>query len=157
VEDAVVPATPNSVSAVEAVPFTFASGVPEFGTTESTVVTVTSAGATPDFAVTSGVDSADGTMSFGSCHFTIKHSSFASTSPLRAGNTVVVNPCSVKVNTKGQTANGQPSERTVSLLLGVVLSIGARLGASVTPDGHLFLAGHDTGFTITVAPATGGG
>jgi hypothetical protein len=103
-------------TAVANKPFSFASGVPAFGTTAATTVTVTSAtGAKID----SGGKTATTGLRFGSCIFTVTMSSFTAPSPLAMGQTVTVNPCDITLNDSANTA---------SLTLGAANSGAASVG-----------------------------
>src|SRR5689334_328290 len=85
----------TAVAGVNNTGFTFANGVPDFGTTGPTTVTlksdavVTSSGSTgPGFTVTSGSQSASGSLEFGSCIFNVTQSTFTS-GPLVPGARIV--------------------------------------------------------------------
>lgn len=147
-------AAPTTVAAVEDIPFTFPSGVAELGTTGTTTVAFTDTSTTPAFSIASGGNTATGTTQFGSCIFVVTASTFPAGSRLALGNTVVVNPCNINVNTAGQQATGVSATRSVALLLGSAASAGASITVAVNPGGQLTLNGVSVG-TVTLTPVTG--
>lgn len=149
-----LPAAPTTVAAVEDVPFTFPAGVPDLGTTGTTTVAFTDTSTTPAFSIASGGNTATGTTQFGSCIFVVTASTFPAGSRLALGNTVVVNPCNINVNTAGQQATGVAATRSVALLLGSAASAGASITVAVNPGGQLTLNGVSVG-TVTLVPVTG--
>lgn len=152
--DATVAVNSTTSAALTQTAFTFPSGVPELGTTADTSLTFTSSSATPAFAIKSGGNTATGTTTFGSCHFTVTASTFPADHPLAVGKTVVVDPCSAKVDSSGVAANGVAVTRSASLLLGKAASSGTSITISVNPGGTLTLNGVSAG-TVTLAPLTG--
>lgn len=148
---------PALVSAIADETFTFADGVPAFGTTASTSVEFSAPptpSAAPGFSISSGGNTATGTVAFGSCIFRITASSFPDGHALAEGETITVNPCNLNVNVRGATANGQATSRSVALLLGAAASAGATVTVAVTPGGQLTLNGVAAG-TVTLSPITG--
>lgn len=152
--DTTLAATPTTVDAVATVPFTF-SAVPSFGTTATTTVTFTNTATTPAFSIASGSSTASGTTTFGSCIFHVTASTFPAGSPLAVGQTLTVDPCNLKVNTKGEAANGVGQQRAIALVLGAAASSGATVTVGVNPGGQLTLNGNIVG-TVTLTPVTGG-
>lgn len=148
---------PAVVSAIADETFTFADGVPAFGTTASTSVEFSepaTPSAAPRFSISSGGNTATGTVAFGSCIFRITASTFPAGSRLAAGETITVNPCNVNVNTRGVAADGVATTRSAALLLGAAVSAGASITVNVSPGGQLTLNGQAVG-TVTLSPITG--
>ena len=159
-QDATMNANPTTEAGVVNVPFIYPSGVPAFGTTAPTMVTFISSasvspGSAPGFSITSGDKTASAATTFGSCIFKIDQSNFVAPSPLVAGNTITVSPCSIKANTNGETADGVLRARSVYLLLGTVLSSASTTQVSVGFDGQVLINGLPTGITVTVVHVTG--
>jgi hypothetical protein len=137
-------------SSVTNKPFTFASGVADFGTTGSTAVTF---GASNSFQIASGSDSASGTMAFGSCHFKVTSSTFTS-GPLVSGNTVTINNCQLLVLTKGDPADGSQQSDQAELVLNTATSAGVAVTVSLTADGKVLINNTSVG-SVTLTPVTG--
>ena len=155
-QDAVMNANSTNVAGLVNVQFNYPSGVPAFGTTGATTLTFTSSGSAPGFTITSGGNTAVGTTAFGaSCVFTVKQSTFVAPSPLAAGNTITVSPCTITANTNGETADWVPRDRFVYLLLGTALSAGATAQVSVGRNGEVLINGFATGVVVTVVHVTG--
>lgn len=152
--DTVLATNGTTASAVAQTTFTFNNGVTEFGTNAATDVTFTSASATPAFAISSGGDTATGTTTFGSCDFAVTTSSFPAGHPLAQGNTVIVNPCNLKIGTAGAVANGIATSRSIALVLGAAYSANATIRVGVSASGQLTLNGNLV-TTITLKPLTG--
>lgn len=149
-----IAAAPTTTAAVEDIPFTFPAGVAELGTTGTTTIAFTDTSTTPAFSIASGGNTATGVTTFGSCIFVITASTFPPGSKLALGQTVVVNPCNVRVNTAGQQATGVAASRSVALQLGSAVSSGASVTVQVNPGGQLVLNGQSVG-TVTLTPVTG--
>jgi hypothetical protein len=152
--DTTVGVTATVTAAVASTPFSFPSGVSDFGTTAATTVTFNDTTATPAFSISSGGNTATGTTTFGSCHFTIVSSSFLAPHRLAAGNTIIVNPCNININTKGQVANGADQSRSAALLLGAGLSSGTSVTVSVNANGQVTINRTAVG-TVTLQAGTG--
>jgi hypothetical protein len=142
--------------------FAFTGGVPDFGTTTSTTVTLTEAppqnlqpGQTPfpGFKIATAAGTANGVLEFGSCKFRITSSSFTS-GPLVAGNVITISNCSFSVNTQGQAADGSAQTRSVRWLLSNAASTGTSVTVSINPGGQVTINGRSTG-TVTLTPVTG--
>lgn len=150
----VVPATTNGTATVTSAtsvalagtPFTFPAGVPQFGTTASTDVSFTGSGATSEFAIGSGGNTASGPLTFGSCIFTIRASTFPSGHPLARGATVTVNPCNVTYNSAGYATGSQNIPTTLSL--GTIRS---------SPSGRVVVVKADGGVAVGTLTITGSG
>jgi len=112
----------------------------------ATMVFTNAAGATTGTITTS--------VTYGSCIFVVSASTFPTGHRLAQGNTVVVNPCNINVNTAGQQATGVSATRSVALLLGSAASAGAAINVSVNPGGQLTLNGISVG-TVTLVPVSG--
>ncbi len=95
---------PASIASVMNVPATFPNGIAALGTTKSTTLTIKGTAAAPTFELTTADGTSKGNLSFGSCIFTF--TSVTAVSPFPAGATVTINPCSVTLGTKGQSASG---------------------------------------------------
>ena len=150
-------ASPATTTAVAATPFSFPSGVAELGTTAPTTIVFTApAGTTttPAFSIASEGNTATGTTTFGSCIFAITASTFPAGHRLALGNTVVVNPCNINVQTAGVQATGVSASRSVALALGSAVSAGSSVTVQVNPGGQLTLNGSSVG-TVTLTPVTG--
>lgn len=144
---AVNPTTgPTAVQAVSGQAVSFASGVPAFGTTTSTSLTIT-AGASPTFSVAENGKTASGDLAFGSCIFKVKTSTFTS-GPLVAGGQVTVSPCTITVGTANVPANGSAVTVPVTVTLNTTASAAIQQVISVSPSGTLTINGN----TITVTP-----
>ena len=146
--------TASTAAAVVNQPFTFESGVPDFGTTAPTTLQFTSATATPAFAISSGGFSASGATTFGSCIFTITSSTFPAGSKLAVGQSVRVNPCSLNAATSGGNANGSASDREVKFVLGTLNSNGKNLPVVINANGSVVINGITIG-TVTISVVTG--
>lgn len=149
-----VSVTTTLAEAVASQPFAFANGVPDFGTTAPTTVTLAGTSAAPTFAIASGGSTASGALSIGSCIFTVTSSTFPSTSPLRQGAVITVNPCTLKVATLGAIANGGTVDRNVTLVLRNTDSTPRALPISISPSGEVRINGRVLG-TVTLGTATG--
>jgi hypothetical protein len=156
-------ANANVVDAVAGIPFSFVGGagaiapavagqnlVVTFGGTETaptaTMVITTAAGATTGTITTA--------VTFGSCIFAVTSSNFPAGHAPSLGQTVVVNPCNLSVNTTGAVANGVATSRSVALLLGAAASAGSSVIIAVTAGGQLTLNGNNVG-TVTLTPVSG--
>lgn len=152
--DITVTVTAATIGAIVNHPFTFAGGVPDFGTTTPTTLAFTSAGASSAFNIGADGATAIGETTFGPCIFTITSSSFSTGSKLAVGQTVRVNPCSLKVATSGGNANGSSSDRAVSFVLGTVSSAGRNLPVVISANGSVVINGITIG-TVTTGVVTG--
>lgn len=120
-------ATASVLAAVAATPVTFPSGFAgvdaagaPVAVTESTTVafSANAADATkPGFAVESASGKASGTTTLGSCTFTITTSTYPASSPFALGKTIKIDPCTVKIDTAGKTAN-IPNQVPVTITFG---------------------------------------
>jgi hypothetical protein len=136
--------------------FSFASGVPAFGTTGPTTMAVSGTGAAPTFGISSAEGSASGGMTFASCHFLITTSTYPSTHALGQGKTVVVDPCSISIDTAGKTADGGTASTGVSFVLGTTTSAPVSLPVAISSTGVVSVGGVTVG-TATVVVTTGAG
>jgi len=153
-DDTTLAASPTTTAAVKDESFVFASGVPALGTSGSTTLKFTDASATPAFSIAADGYTATGTTAFGSCIFKVTNSTFPAAHPLANGKTLTVNPCSVRVNTAGVTANGETTSRSVALLLGAANSAGVSVTVGITATGGLALNGSVVAM-VTLTPITG--
>lgn len=151
--DTTVAASPTTTAALTNTPFTYSSGVSEFGTTSATTVQFTSTAASPAFSISTSTGTATGITTFGSCHFAVTAIS-GTVGSLKVGDTIVVNPCNMSVGTAGAVANGVPTSRSVALVMGAAHSANASVTVGVGAGGQLLLNGSMVG-TVTVAPITG--
>ncbi len=152
--DATISVAPAVAAAVANTDFTFASGVAALGTTAETTVKFTNTAATPAFSISSGGNTATGTTTFGSCIFVVSNSTFPAGHPLANGQTVTVNPCSVRLATAGGVANGQPTTRNAAMLLGFAASSGRSVTVAVSPSGSLTVNGSIIA-VISLTPVSG--
>ncbi len=137
----VVPATPATTTSVTAAnasalagtPYIFDSGVTELGTTASTSLTVAGSGAATTFELSSEGATASGPMTFGSCIFTIRISTFRLGHPLSVGRVITIPICSLRVNATGYPA-GTNSIPTI-LTLGTKTSATNNKTVTVTTGG----------------------
>lgn len=143
-------------ASAEPTSFSFASGVPAFGTTGPTSMTVSGTGAAPKFGISSAEGSANGGLTFASCHFLMTTSTYPSTHPLAQGKTVVVNPCSISIDTAGKTAGGGTASTGVSFVLGGTTSAPVLLPVSISSTGEVSVGGVSVA-TATVVVTTGAG
>jgi hypothetical protein len=155
---------PASTTAVRGAAFNFPTGVPDFSTTGPTTLTFTAAsgGASSlattsnntGFTVTSGSQTASGTVNFGSCIFTVQNSTFPSTSPLGEGHDITINPCRLFINTAGLPADAQARPRIVRLILRALSSANVTLQISVNAQGTVFINQITVG-SVTLVRLTG--
>ena len=147
---------PTIARAISGDRFDFAS-VPDFATQTTTSVTITATNTTssPTFVVKDAANTASGYMDFGSCIFVIQTSTYPAGSPLAAGNAVTINPCQVKVATRGISADGTAVQSSATLLLRNAVSTGTPVTVSINNGGQVTLNGVPAG-TVTVAFLTGG-
>jgi len=154
-KDTTLAASPTTTAAVTNIPFSFAAGVAEFGTTTATTLTFTNASATPAFSISSGGNSATGTTTFGSCLFAVTQSTFQPPSPLTVGQVIRVHPCEIDLNTSGQTANGQAQQTAVQLVLANNKpSDSTKIAVTISSTGEILVNGKSVG-SVTLAPVTG--
>jgi hypothetical protein len=154
--DTTLAASPTTTTAVSGTPFTFQSGVTEFGTTTPTTLTFSNntADATkPAFSISTSTGTATGTTTFGSCHFAVAAIT-GTVGSMHVGDVITVNPCNMKVNTAGATANGVGISRSVALVLGAASSTNSTITIAVNPGGQLTINGNQVG-TVTLVPVTG--
>lgn len=137
-------------SSVTGKSFEFTNGVPDFGTSGSTTVTF---GTPNGFQITSGGNAANGTMSFGSCHFNVTSSSFGS-GPLINGSTVTITNCELQALTKGLPADGSGHLAQVELVLNGATSLPVTVTITVMADGQVLVNNVVVG-SVPVAPVTG--
>jgi len=152
--DAEVATNATVAGALAGTSFAFDAGVAALGTTGATTLAFSGTAAAPGFAVSSGGNTASGTAGFGSCIFVVSSSTFPAGHPMAQGQTVTVNPCSIKINVTGVTANGQATPRNVGLVLGSAASSGATVILGVTPSGGLVVNGANI-VTISLTPVSG--
>ena len=136
--------------------FGFANGVPSFGTTSTTSLSLLGSAATPSFNISSTDGTATGAMKYGSCIFEVAASTFPATSPLASGKKVTVSPCSLSIGTAGVQANGGSSTSTVTLQLGTISSSPVAVTVSISSTGVVTVNGSAAG-SVTLIPATGAG
>lgn len=146
--------TASNAAAIQGLPFTFASGVPDFGTSQTTTVTVTGTSGTDTFAIASGGNTASGQLNYGSCIFKFTASTFPAASPLAVGNTITIADCHFNVNTKGTSATGLEFQRVANLVLNAAASAGVTVTVSVNGDGTVVVNGVGAG-SVTLTPLTG--
>lgn len=139
------------VAAVLGETFGFTSGVPTLGTSSATSLTLSGSAAAPSFDMSSGSDTASGTMTFGSCIFTVVTSTFPIGHPMTVGNQVTVDPCTLAVATSGVTANGGSVVATMSLVLDTTTSSNIAATVSVSSTGVVSVGGSTIGTTTVVA------
>lgn len=151
--DTTVQANANTTGAVAGTPISFPNGVAAFGTTGATTLVFTDS-TTPGFTISSGGFTASGTTEFGSCIFKVGASTFPAGSPLEAGQTVIVNPCTMTVKTKGKEANGATQTSTLVVVLGTTTSAPITVTFSISASGQITVNSRSFG-TVTLTPITG--
>jgi hypothetical protein len=151
--DLTVAAAPQSTAAVANIPFSFAGGVPSFGTTATTTLAFTSTATTPAFRIDAGGNTATGTTRFGSCIFTVTGSTFTAPHPLAANAVITINPCSIKIDTAGK-AEGTTSTTEVELVLGTQSSLPATTQVTIAANGQVSINGQVAG-SVTLREGTG--
>jgi hypothetical protein len=154
--------TASVLAAVAATPVTFSSGFKgvdatgaPVAVTESTTVAfkANAADATkPAFEVASASGKASGTTTLGSCTFTITTSTYPSSTPLALGKTFKIDPCTVKIDTAGKTAN-IPNSVPVSVTFGTT-TVTTTQQVTVSSSGTLTI-GNATITGVTAAVTTG--
>jgi hypothetical protein len=148
------PVTAASVAAVSGKAFAFPSGVAELGTTGPTSLTITDA-AVDTFAVTSAAGNYSGTLSYGSCIFTVVTSAFAAPSPYAVGQTFTVANCGLAAPTAGAAANGVAKDTPVTFNLGTSSSSPVTIPVAIAANGAVTIGGAPVG-SVPVAVPTGG-
>jgi hypothetical protein len=142
------------INAVTGKTFAFpgTAGVPALGTTGPTSVAFSG----QNFTITqtgSSAGSYSGTMSYGSCIFTVTATSL---STVKIGDKITVNPCSLDINTAGQ-GTGSTQDRPVTLVLGTTTSIPTAVPVLVTAQGEVIVNGTSAGSVPTPTGSTGSG
>lgn len=143
------------IPAVNGKSLTFSAGVPALGTSNATTVAISGTGVAPTFSVASDGATATGDMTFGSCIFTVKVSTFPVGHPMSVGRITTVNPCSLIVATRGVLVGGS-ADLPVSLVLGATRSTPLQLPVIIGSNGSVAVNGTTVGTTPVLA-ATGGG
>lgn len=140
--------------------FVFGNGVPAFGTAgTTTTVTINppaAAGGNPGFTISSGGSTAGGTLSFagGTCTFNVTSSTFGPPSPLLVGQSIVINDCSVRLDTAGQVADGVADDILAMLTLDGTTSTGSIVSVAIDGDGNITLNGVVVG-RVALRPLSG--
>lgn len=138
--------------------FAFSGGVPDFGTTADTTITLTEAPAgqtaNPGFRIASGAQTANGVLEFGSCRFRVTSSTFTS-GRLQEGAVITVQNCSFVVNTVGVVADNSQQTRSARWVLSTATSANVAVTLQINPGGQLTVNGRSCG-TVTLTPVTGG-
>ena len=159
----VIPAAASVVNAVAAIPFSFPAGAGALDASvanQNLVLTFggTATAPTANMVITTAAGATTGTITtsvtFGSCIFVVTQSTFPTGSRLATGQTIVVNPCNINVQTAGVQANGVGATRSVALALGAAVSAGGSITVNVNPGGQLTLNGNTVG-TVTLVPVSG--
>ena len=147
---------PNAVQAM-AQSITFPNGVPDFGTTASTTlgISATPLGTPPpSFTITSAGSTASGDLTFGSCIFTVKSSTFAAGSKLAPGAKITISNCSIVLSTNGVPATGVGASVSAALTLNTVTSNPYKVTVVISPTGTVQVNGLTVN-TIKVSSLTG--
>ena len=95
-------------------------------------------------------------MTYGSCIFTVRQSSYPATHPLASGKSVTVSPCSLTVATVGIKGDGIATPVNITFLLGTVNSNPVSVSVSINAAGVVTVGGFTIG-SVTVVAATGAG
>jgi hypothetical protein len=145
------PIKADTVAAVTGQSFAFNSGVPDFGTTSATTLKFDTAST---FSVSSAEGTASGDLSFGSCIFTVRNSTYAAGSPLATGAVVEVSPCSLNVQTASVSVSASATAVPVTFSLGTAVSVTQDFSVDILDDGSVVVNGSDVG-TVQTTDATG--
>jgi hypothetical protein len=145
----------TNAAAITGKAFSFANGASPLGTTGATTLTITDA-AVDTFAVTAPSGNYGGTLTYGSCIFTITSvGTPAPAAPFVVGYSFTVATCSVSAATSGVAANGQSGNLPVTFNLGTVVSGALPLPTVIAADGSVSIGGVPTGVKVAVATPTG--
>lgn len=150
----VAPATAATAAAIVGQTFSFPAGVTELGTTAATTLAVSGTASAQSATIVSAGQTATGPMTYGSCILTITSSSFAASSALGLGKTLIINPCNINVATAGATANGAASSRNVTLALGTSTSSPEVLPVVLNSNGTVSAGGVILGTVATTVSGT---
>lgn len=131
--------------------FTF-PGVPEFGTTGPTKVTMGGTGAATTFEIEADGIKRSGNLIFGSCTFTVN-------TPASLAGSIFIKTCAIKVTTTGIATGGPTQSLSTSFTLNGISSAPQPVsGYSLGSDGTLSSAGGTLGPVPVGTPTgTGGG
>jgi hypothetical protein len=156
--DLTTAASETTIAAVVNTDYEFAA-VPVFGTDSTTIVSFTSATATPAFSIRSAGMAATGVTTFGSCIFTVTASTFPSSAPLALGKVLEVEPCALKVKIKGVQAGNQVASLATEFILGTLTSGSVTKTVTIDANGTVSVGGIVLGSVTLVQStgATGGG
>jgi hypothetical protein len=145
----------TTAAAITGKTFAFPGGVAALGTTGATTLTITDA-AVDTFAVTAPSGNYAGTVSYGSCIFTITSvGTPAPAAPYVVGYSFTVAACSATAATNGVAANGQSSSLPVTFNLGGTTSAAQSFPVTIAADGSVSIGGAPTGIKVPVATPTG--
>lgn len=149
----------NTMASILGQNFEFANGIPALGTTGNTSLKFTGNAAKPDFAITSGANSASGSVTYGSCIFTTSQSTFAAGHPLAVGQVSIVSDCWLKAFVVGRLADAITFDADVAFGLNGVFSKLIKMPTYIRPNGMVFVNGVGIGSVPVVTPtgATGSG
>ena len=138
-------ASQAAVQSVLGKSFTFPTSVWDSTLTGSSALTLTSDKAAPDFSLTvpGETQAVTGTMSYGSCIFTIKISPFVAPHPLAAPKEIRIADCSLSVSTNSRPADGTLFSSSVTFKLNgassaVTLPVSISSTGVVTVNGSIF-------------------
>jgi hypothetical protein len=134
-----VPVTAANAAALVNTPFVFPNGVPEFGTTGTTTVTLTDTSTTPAFSIVTPNGTATGVMTFGSCIFRI--TTVTPGTVLSVGNTITIPDCKASLQVVGQPANGSSFQGQVTFSLNLASSVFQSTLVRIGTDGTLSVNG----------------
>ncbi|MBK7050073.1 MAG: hypothetical protein IPH54_04410 [Rhodoferax sp.] len=132
-----------------------ATGAP-VAVTESTTVAfkANAADATkPAFEVASASGKASGSTTLGSCTFTITTSTYPASSPFALGKTIKIDPCTVKIDTAGKTAN-IPNSVPVAITFGT-RTVTTTQQVTVSSSGSVIIGNRTLPQDIKVTLTTG--
>ena len=153
VDNAVATVDAGLAGAVVGDVFTFAGGIPEFGTTTSTTVTFTGTGTTADIGAGAG-NVLTTTVTFASCTFTPTAVSGTFTFPI--GDPITIATCDMNISADNVAVGGSAETGSISLILNAATS--ASVAADVALDGTTVVVnGEATDATVSATGATGTG
>lgn len=140
------------IAALNGETFTFTNGVGDFGTAAGTDVAFTTANGATTAQITSGGDTADTAVTFGSCIFTVGENGLGELLP--PGTVVTVQPCRIQI-TAGNVPEGGEVDGEAVLIFGDDESEPEIVTVSIDANGRISVNGVDTGVTVSATGSTG--
>ncbi len=119
----------------------FPSGVPQFGTTGATQLTLGTSSGSPTFAITSASGNASGSLGFSSCIFNVTTSTFPASATMASGNTVTIPTCSVNLPLAGVQAGTGFSNFSAQFNLGTATPSVFPVALNLSTNGQVTING----------------